>query len=120
MTALLLVKPLAAYDVGSNLYSKVSKILGSDQSSSNLTTTLNPITSNNDGNITEPTPISGNLSHNYTNNSSLDSLCTLNVPKAIQEQKEVIGKPLRILIDMEILDVRDIPNEGGSFGVDIR
>ena len=116
-TALLLVTPLAAYGWSFGC--------GSDKSSSNRSTTLNPMTSNNesleyDGNVTEPTPISGDLSHNYTNSSNLDSVCTLNLPKAIKEQKEITGKPLKILIDMEVLGVRDIPNEGGSFGVDIR
>ena len=51
--------------------------------------------------------------------ADLDTGCTLEVPETVKKQKEAMGKPLRILIHVTVLGVRDIPDSGGSFGVDI-
>ena len=46
--------------------------------------------------------------------------CTLFVPQSVSRQREAKGKPLLISVDIEVEDVRDVPDSGGSYGVDIR
>ena len=45
--------------------------------------------------------------------------CKLNIPKDVQGHMEVQGKPLEIAILMKIIRVRDVPDSGGAFGVDL-
>ena len=49
----------------------------------------------------------------------LDDGCVLKTPKSVQNRMEPKGKPLIIFIDMRVRSVRDVPDSGGSFGVDI-
>ena len=53
-------------------------------------------------------------------NVSFDTGCTLEIPHAVGRQKEARGNPLMIYIGMKVLRVRDIPDQGGSFGIDIK
>ena len=46
--------------------------------------------------------------------------CALEANDYIEKRKEAIEMPLIILLDFKVLSVRDIPDQGGSFGVDIR
>ena len=49
--------------------------------------------------------------------------CSLEVPKSIGMQKEAPtdpGKPLVISVDLKVLGVRDVPDSGGSYGMDIK
>ena len=46
--------------------------------------------------------------------------CTLETPGAVEQQREATGKPLLIYLDLKIAGVRDIPNQGGSFGIDLK
>ena len=49
--------------------------------------------------------------------------CTLNVPDDVEKNKEAVGdngKPLFIFTEIKVLGVRDVPDIGGSYGVDIR
>ena len=49
--------------------------------------------------------------------------CNLIVPDAVKEQMEATGyngSPLLISVDIKVLDVRDVPDIGGSYGVDLR
>ena len=53
--------------------------------------------------------------------------CTLQVPDRVKNRMEPINyklnklkKPLPVLTDMKVLGVRDVPDNGGSYGVDIR
>ena len=50
----------------------------------------------------------------------LDTGCTLKIPDAVVKQREALGNPLMIYIDLQVVGVRDIPNQGGSFGIDIQ
>ena len=45
--------------------------------------------------------------------------CNLRVPKEVQDHMEAEGEPLVITIIMLIKFVRDVPDSGGSFGVDV-
>ena len=49
-----------------------------------------------------------------------DTFCTLKIPESVTNQREALGDPLRIYIDINVVGVRDIPNQGGSLGLDIR
>ena len=49
-----------------------------------------------------------------------DTGCTLGIPDAVGKQREALGNPLMIYIDVMVVGVRDIPNQGGSFGIDIK
>ena len=46
--------------------------------------------------------------------------CTLAVPKHVGIQKEAEGKPLAIFVDMKLLGVRDVPDSGGSYEMDVK
>ena len=49
--------------------------------------------------------------------------CNLQVPDAVKQQMEAMGNkgnPLIISVDMKVLGVRDVPDSGGSYGVDLR
>ena len=48
------------------------------------------------------------------------ALCALEVPSAVKKQKEALGKPLVIYVDVKLLGVRDIPDRGGSYSVDVK
>ena len=45
--------------------------------------------------------------------------CNLVKTKSVKEQLEPSGEPLFILVHLEILGVRDVPDRGGSYGVDV-
>ena len=45
--------------------------------------------------------------------------CNLRVPRDVQDHMEAKGEPLVITIIMIIKFVRDVPDSGGSFGVDV-
>ena len=45
--------------------------------------------------------------------------CNLRVPKDVKDHMEAEGEPLLITIIMFIKYVRDVPDSGGSFGVDV-
>ena len=45
--------------------------------------------------------------------------CTLNIPDNVKDNMEAEGAPLQINITMMIFRVRDVPDKGGSFGVDV-
>ena len=49
-----------------------------------------------------------------------DSLCKLRVPEDVRQQPEAHGNPLMIFIDVMVTGVRDIPDQGGSYGTDVR
>ena len=49
-----------------------------------------------------------------------DTGCTLDVPDDVKHQREATGKPLLIYLDFKVAGVRDIPNQGGSFGIDLK
>ena len=44
--------------------------------------------------------------------------CKLNTPQDVQDQMEAKGKPLQVNITIMVSRVRDVPDSGGSFGVD--
>ena len=46
--------------------------------------------------------------------------CTLLVPPEVQKQMEPRGEPLRIYMDFMNIRIRDVPTEGGSYGVEFR
>ena len=46
--------------------------------------------------------------------------CNLIIPDAVKGQMEPEGRPLKISIDMSVQQVRDVPDSGGSFGVDFQ
>ena len=46
--------------------------------------------------------------------------CHLKIPNHVKDHLEAEGEPLQIRIIMEILQIRDVPDRGGSFGVDLR
>ena len=52
--------------------------------------------------------------------SSTDAPCALEVPSEVKKQKEPLVKPLIIYVDVKVLGVRDIPDRGGSYSVDIK
>ena len=52
--------------------------------------------------------------------SNLDAGCTLKMPDSVKKEQEAVGKPLKINIDLKVMDVRDIPDQGGSYGIDIK
>ena len=47
--------------------------------------------------------------------------CNLNVPKAVEEQiePEPQSPPLIIDVHLLVIRVRDVPDSGGSYGVDV-
>ena len=45
--------------------------------------------------------------------------CTLEAPHVIKVHKEALGDPLLIHTEIKVLGVRDVPDIGGSYGVDI-
>ena len=46
--------------------------------------------------------------------------CTLVVPPAVKKQIEPHGEPLVVNILFKNIRIRDVPNKGGSFGVEFR
>ena len=62
----------------------------------------------------------GGTWHDIRAGMGLDTGCTLEVPSEVMKHMEAVGKPLMIQIEFKILTVRDIPDQGGSFGVDIK
>ena len=46
--------------------------------------------------------------------------CTLLVPPDVQEQMEPQGYPLQISMEFMNIRIRDVPNRGGSYGVEFR
>ena len=46
--------------------------------------------------------------------------CRLLPTPAVVSQTEPTGEPLVISLDMKVLDVRDVPDAGGSYGVDVQ
>ena len=45
--------------------------------------------------------------------------CNLNTPKAIWKKLQPYADPLVLHVQIEVLGVRNVPNSGGSFGVDV-
>ena len=62
---------------------------------------------------TTATGVFPNYFHEYT------SGCSLHIPWSVTNRWESEGTPLSIFIDTRVLNVRDVPDSGGSFGVDI-
>ena len=66
------------------------------------------------------------LASNYTgalaSNSNKESGngCTLVVPQAVKKQMEPPGSPLVINLQFSNIRIRDVPSEGGSYGVEFR
>ena len=58
----------------------------------------------------------------------LNTGCSLRVPNIVKSQMEPSGdiyakpkpKPLLIKVDIKVLGVRDVPDSGGSYGVDMK
>ena len=58
----------------------------------------------------------------------VDTGCSLKVPNHVKNQMEPSGdiyakpkpKPLLIEVDIMVLGVRDVPDNGGSYGVDVK
>ena len=46
--------------------------------------------------------------------------CTLLVPPDVQKQMEPQGNPLQISMEFMNIRIRDVPNRGGSYGVEFR
>ena len=46
--------------------------------------------------------------------------CTLLVPPIVKKQMEPIGDPLLINMEFMNIRIRDVPNKGGSYGVEFR
>ena len=46
--------------------------------------------------------------------------CNLEKTKSIEEQMMPDGDPLRLATKMQVKNVRDVPDSGGSFGVEVR
>ena len=46
--------------------------------------------------------------------------CNLIIPEHVNKQMEANGKPLAILIDFEVFGVRDVPDSGGSYAMDVK
>ena len=49
--------------------------------------------------------------------------CNLEIPKIVGVQKEAprdTGKPLIIFVDVKVLSVRDVPDSGGSYAMDVK
>ena len=46
--------------------------------------------------------------------------CTLLVPPDVQKQMEPQGYPLQISMEFMNIRIRDVPNRGGSYGVEFR
>ena len=46
--------------------------------------------------------------------------CTLEAPHVIKVHKEALGEPLLIHTEIKVLGVRDVPDSGGSYGVDMK
>ena len=59
----------------------------------------------------------GQLTHEGTES---DVGCGLQAPQSVQKHWEAHGEPLLISIDMKVLNLRDVPDSGGSFQVDIK
>ena len=53
-------------------------------------------------------------------NNATSGGCNLIIPDAVKGHMEVEGRPLNIIIDMSIQQIRDVPDSGGSFGVDFQ
>ena len=45
--------------------------------------------------------------------------CSLLATNSVTEQLEPNGEPLLFLVHIKILGVRDVPDRGGSYGVDV-
>ena len=50
----------------------------------------------------------------------MDGNCRLQKPSSVLNRWETNGSPLSVSIDMRVLSVRDVPDTGGSFGIDIQ
>ena len=46
--------------------------------------------------------------------------CRLEVTEYVGLQKETKGKPLVIFVDLKLLGVRDVPDSGGSYAMDVK
>ena len=46
--------------------------------------------------------------------------CTLLVPPTVKKQMEPRGEPLQINIEFMNIRIRDVPNKGGSYGIEFR
>ena len=71
-----------------------------------------------------PHPSSTTSSRNNSDvsnqNHFLDGNCRLYMPSSIMNNSwEAHGTPLSIYMLMRVMSVRDVPDSGGSFGVDI-
>ena len=45
--------------------------------------------------------------------------CHLEVPAEVKDQVEAKGEPLDIGVDIALTRIRDVPDGGGSFGVEL-
>ena len=61
----------------------------------------------------------GSLANESNTSNEYVSGCYLHTPGAVENSWEAEGTPLSISIDVSVLNVRDVPDSGGSFGVDI-
>ena len=60
-----------------------------------------------------------NNSDAFNHNHYLDGDCRLRVPWSVMNHWEATGTPLSIFVHLMVVSVRDVPDSGGSFGVDI-
>ena len=51
---------------------------------------------------------------------SQGNACKLSVPEAVQKHMAPQQEPLEMKVWIQHLRIRDVPNEGGSFGVEFR
>ena len=63
--------------------------------------------------------IHGVLATNSTKESNGNG-CTLVVPPAVLKQMEPNGDPLLFNVQFMNIRIRDVPNKGGSYGVEFR
>ena len=59
-------------------------------------------------------------STNSTQDNGNGNGCTLLVPPDVQKQMEPQGNPLQISMEFMNIRIRDVPNRGGSYGVEFR
>ena len=52
--------------------------------------------------------------------SMVEDTCSLIIPNHVRNQTKPGGKPLIIFVHMKVLGVRNVPDSGGSYGLDVK
>ena len=106
------------------LSTNLSSVVGHNQTStdSSENSSQQPSEPNNNTYYQEESFNDSQSSTYWLGHSTLeeDTGCTLEIPEAVKKRRQAVGKPLIIFLDMTVLGVRAIPDNGGSFGVDIK